>query len=65
MAANRTSLASGGGNLRKSTEVAECVRVIVIGGYRYLIRIDLEVAIVEGYPIEGGFAIDFFLCIFT
>jgi hypothetical protein len=27
--------------------------------------LDLEVAIVEGYPIEGGFVIDFFLCIFT
>jgi hypothetical protein len=28
-------------------------------------RIDREVAIVKGYPIEGGFAIAFFLCIFT
>jgi hypothetical protein len=27
--------------------------------------LDLEVAIVKGYPIEGGFAIDFFLCIFA
>jgi hypothetical protein len=27
--------------------------------------LDLEVAIVVGYPIEGGFTIDFFLCIFT
>jgi hypothetical protein len=27
--------------------------------------LDLEVAIVKGYPIEGGFAIDFFLCLFT
>jgi hypothetical protein len=27
--------------------------------------IDSEVAIVKGYPIEGGFAIAFFLCIFT
>jgi hypothetical protein len=27
--------------------------------------LDWEVAIVKGYPIEGGFAIAFFLCIFT
>jgi hypothetical protein len=27
--------------------------------------VDWEVAIVKGYPIQGGFAIAFFLCIFA
>jgi hypothetical protein len=28
-------------------------------------HVDWEVAIVKGFPIEGGFAIAFFLCIFA
>jgi hypothetical protein len=28
-------------------------------------QVDLEVAIVKDYPIEGGFATAFFLCIFA
>jgi hypothetical protein len=52
--------------LCKSIKADESARVRDMkGGFKKERLIDREVAIVKGYPIEGGFAIAFFLCIFA